>query len=101
LLLARYSGQEELVIGADMANRNRVETEELIGFFVNMILIRGDLTGEPTFVELLSRAREVCLGAYGRQDVPFELLVDEFGDARDLSRNPLFQVAFVLQNAPM
>ncbi|HYG08634.1 MAG TPA: amino acid adenylation domain-containing protein, partial [Pyrinomonadaceae bacterium] len=100
-LLHRYTGQDELLVGADVANRNRVETEGLIGFFVNMLVMRGDMRGRPTFRELLQRVRETCLGAYAHQDVPFEKLVDELQLERDLSRNPLFQVAFVLQNVPM
>ncbi|HYO64056.1 MAG TPA: amino acid adenylation domain-containing protein, partial [Pyrinomonadaceae bacterium] len=99
-LLLRYTGQEDLLVGADIANRHRGETEGLIGFFVNLLVMRGDLSGDPTFAELLARTREVCLGAYAHQEVPFEKLVEEFGGGRDMSRAPLFQVLFVLQNAP-
>jgi len=99
-LLGRYSGQDELVVGADMANRNRAETEELIGFFVNMLVMRADLRGDPSFLALLEQVRASCLGAYAHQDLPFEKLVDELAPDRDLSHSPLFQVAFVLQNVP-
>src|SRR6185503_8679985 len=83
-LLQRYSGQEEIVVGTDVANRNYRETEGLIGFFVNQLVMRTDLSGEPTFVELLQRVKEVCLGAYAHQDVPFEKLVEELQSERDL-----------------
>ena len=100
ILLHRYSGQREIVVGTDVANRNYHETEGLIGFFVNQLVLKTDLSGEPTFVELLQRVKEVCLGAYAHQDVPFEKLVDELQTERDLSRSPLFQVKLVLQNQP-
>jgi amino acid adenylation domain-containing protein len=100
-LLQRYSSQDDIVVGADMANRTRLETEGLIGFFVNMLVLRTDLSGDPSFSELLARVREVTLGAYEHQDVPFAMLVDELRVERELSRNPLFQVVFVLQNAPL
>ena len=99
-LLHRYSGQREIVVGTDVANRNYAETETLIGFFVNQLVLRVDMGGEPTFVELLRRVKEVCLGAYAHQDVPFEKLVEELQPERDLSRSPLFQVKLVLQNTP-
>ncbi|HVG20234.1 MAG TPA: amino acid adenylation domain-containing protein, partial [Blastocatellia bacterium] len=101
VLLMRYSNQEEIVVGADIANRNRRELEPLIGFFVNMLVLRTSLSGEPTFTELLSRVREVTLGAYANQDLPFEKLVEELQPERSLSHSPLFQVSFVLQNAPV
>jgi amino acid adenylation domain-containing protein/non-ribosomal peptide synthase protein (TIGR01720 family) len=100
LLLSRYSGQEDLGVGTPIAGRNRAEIEDLIGFFINTLVLRADLTGDPTFKELLVRVRETCLGAYGHQDLPFEKLVDELQPDRDLGRAPLFQVFFVLQNTP-
>jgi len=100
VLLHRYTNQDDILIGSPIANRNRIEIESLIGFFVNTLVLRTDLSGSPTFKELLSRLRDVCLGAYAHQDLPFEKLVEEFHPERDLGRNPLFQVMFLLQNAP-
>ena len=100
LLMSKYSHQEEVAIGTDVANRNRGETEGLIGFFVNQLVLRNDLRGEPTFQELMKQVREVTLGAYEHQDMPFEKLVEELQPERDLSRAPLFQVKLVMQNAP-
>jgi amino acid adenylation domain-containing protein len=101
VLLHRHTGQDDIVVGTDIANRTRVEIEKLIGFFVNMLVLRTNLKGDPTFSELLRRVREMSLGAYAHQDVPFAKLVDEFHLRRELTRNPLFQVVFVLQNAPV
>ena len=99
-LLYRYTDQEELLVGTVIANRNRVEIEGLIGFFVNTLVIKGDLRGQPTFRELLGRVRVSAIDAYDHQDLPFEKLVEELQPERTLNQNPLFQVAFALQNAP-
>jgi amino acid adenylation domain-containing protein len=101
VLLYRYTNQDDLIVGTPIANRNRLETEGLIGFFVNALVLRTDLSGNPSFRDLLRRVREVCLGAYGHQDLPFDRLVEELHVKRDLSRNPLFQVMFVLHNASL
>lgn len=99
-LLARYTRQDDIAVGAGIANRQHAELEQMIGFFVNMLVMRTDLSGEPTFRELLDRVREVALGAYAHQELPFEQLVAELQPQRDLNRAPLFQVAMVLENAP-
>ncbi|MBE9214964.1 amino acid adenylation domain-containing protein [Plectonema cf. radiosum LEGE 06105] len=100
-LLYRYTGNEDIVVGTSIANRNYPEIEGLIGFFVNTLALRTDLSENPTFEELLNRVREVSLGAYAHQDLPFEQLIDNLKLQRSLNYTPLFQVMFVLQNAPM
>jgi amino acid adenylation domain-containing protein len=100
-LLYRYTGQENIAIGTPIANRNRTELEGLIGFFVNTLVLRTDLSGNPTFQELLSRAKQVTVEAWAHQDLPFEKLVEALHPDRDLSRNPLFQISFSLQNTPV
>ncbi len=99
-VLSRTSGQRDLVIGTPVANRTRAEVEGLIGLFINTLALRGDLAGDPTFVELLGRTRERALAAYAHQDLPFEKLVEELQPERSLAHSPLFQVLFTLQNAP-
>ncbi len=100
VLLYRHTGQEDILVGVPIANRTRTEVESLIGFFVNTLVLRADMSGNPTFRDLLSRIREVALEAYAHQDLPFEKLVEELQPQRDLSFNPLFQAMFVLRNAP-
>jgi amino acid adenylation domain-containing protein len=102
ILLQRYTHQDDIVVGTDIANRNRAEIEPLIGFFVNLLVLRTDLSGNPSFPELLKRVRSCTLGAYAHQDLPFEELVKALEPDRNLSNiPPLFQVLFVLQNAPI
>jgi len=94
------TGQHDIVIGTDMANRTSVQTEALIGFFVNLLVLRTDLSGNPSFEELLDREREIAIGAYAHQDLPFDKLVEELRPERNLSHSPLVQVLFVQQNTP-
>jgi amino acid adenylation domain-containing protein len=100
-LLHRYTGELDVRVGTPVAGRTRVETEALIGFFVNTLVMRADLSGEPTFRELVSRVRASCLAAYAHQEVAFEHLVDAVGARRAVGQTPLFQAVFVLQNAPL
>ena len=98
LVLGRWSGQDDFAVGSPVANRTRPETERLIGYFVNMIALRADLSGNPTVREFLARVREVALEAFENQEIPLEVLIPALGPRRDASRSPLFQVMFVLQN---
>lgn len=99
-LLSRYTGQEDLLVGSPIAGRTRAETENLIGCFLNILVLRGDLSGDPTFRELLARVREVALGAYAHQDLPFERLLGILETPRESSYSPVVQVLFILQNTP-
>jgi acyl carrier protein len=99
-VLNYYTDEEDLVVGTDVANRNDTQLEQLIGFFVNQLVLRTDLSGNPTFKELLGRVRQVTLMAYAHQDVPFEKIVEAVNPQRNLRSTPLFQVKLVLQNQP-
>ena len=100
VLLHRYSGSDDIAVGMPIANRPLKEAEGLIGFFANTVVVRADLSGRPTFRDVLARVRKTALEAFDHQDVPFERLVEDLSPKRDLSRNPLFQVAFQLFSAP-
>ena len=99
-LLYRYTGQTDLLLGSPVANRQRRELEPLIGFFVNTLALRSDLSGDPPFREVVARVREMCQGAYAHEETPFERLIEELRPERDLSRQPLVQVMFGLRSFP-
>ena len=99
-LLHRYTGQTDIVTGTPVAGRPRAEIENLVGFFLNMLVLRVDLSGNPTFRQILARTRQTCLDAYAHEALPFEMLVEELKPERIINQNPLFQVSFVLQNFP-
>jgi amino acid adenylation domain-containing protein len=100
-LLYRYTRQEDILVGTPIAGRDRIETEKLIGFFADTLVLRTRVSGDLTFRELLARVREMALGAYSHQDLPFEKLVEALQPERDLGRNPIFQVLFALHNTPV
>src|ERR1700682_3599304 len=95
----RYCGQEDVVVGSAIGNRTREAVERMLGFLVNMVVIRTRLHGDPTFLEVLQQVREVCLGAYAHQELPFEKVVEELGSERRQGRAPLVQVAFRVRHA--
>src|SRR6266567_7164962 len=99
-LLSRYSGQEQIIVGTDLASRTSVDTERLIGFFISVLPIHGDVSGDPRFREFLKKMRDVALGAYAHQDLPLDKIVEELQPERSMSHNPLVQVLFVMQNTP-
>jgi hypothetical protein len=101
ILLSRYTEQDDIAIGTAIAGRNRAETENLIGFFINTLIMRSEVSGEQRFTQYLQRVREMALEAYAHQDMPFDKLVEELQPVRDPARSPLVQVAFGLQNAPL
>ncbi len=100
LLLYRYTGQEDMIVGCSIANRDRPETQKIVGFLLNLLVLRTDMSGNPTFRELLARERETALGAYAHQDLPFGKLVQELRPAQDPSRNPVAQAAFIYLDFP-
>src|SRR6185295_5231100 len=99
LLLYRYTKLEDIIVGTAHANRNHADTENLIGFFINMLVMRTDLSGHPSFRQLLHRVRKVALDGYMHQDMPFEKIVEEMQIDRDAGNTPIFQVAFGVENA--
>jgi hypothetical protein len=99
-MLSRYSGQEQIAVGTDLANRTTPETERMIGFFINLLAVKTDLSGDPTFRELLARVREGLLEAYAHQEMPFDKIVQELQPERSTTHNPIVQVLFVMQNVP-
>jgi non-ribosomal peptide synthetase component F len=99
-LVSRYSGEKHVVLGTDIANRTTTETERMMGFFINLLPLHTDLSGNPTFSELVGRVREVALGAYAHQDIPFDKLVEDLRPERSMSHNPIVQALFVMQNIP-
>jgi non-ribosomal peptide synthetase component F len=99
-LLYRYTSQKDIIVGTAVANRNRAEVEQLIGFFVNMLPMRTDLSGNPRFTQLLKRVKEAALGAYAYQELPFDKLVEELQPGREPGKTPLFNIAFGVHNAP-
>jgi non-ribosomal peptide synthetase component F len=101
IVLYYHTQQPQIVVGTDVANRTAVETKPLIGFFTNQLVLCTDMSGDPSFLELLQRVRQVTLGAYAHQDLPFNKIVEVIRPERDASRNPLFQMLFVLENSPM
>ncbi|MDZ8263788.1 amino acid adenylation domain-containing protein [Nostoc sp. ChiQUE01b] len=101
VLLCRYSGQSDIVVGSPIANRNNKSVEQLMGFFANTLALRGDLSGNPSFADFLAQVRQTTLSAYAHQELPFEMLVEKLQPERDLSRNPLVQVMFALQNTSL
>ncbi|NJK50531.1 condensation protein [Candidatus Gracilibacteria bacterium] len=101
ILLNWYTKDDDIVIGTDVANRHLTETEDLIGFFINQLVLRANLSGNPTFQDFLMQVRQITLDAYAHQDLPFDKLVEALNPERKLSRSPLFQIKFVLQNTPI
>ncbi len=100
ILISRYTGETNYCVGTPVANRTKPETEQVIGFFINTLVLRADVSGNPSFVELLRRVHDIALGAQSHQDLPFEKVVEELQPVRDISHSPLFQVMFVLHNVP-
>jgi hypothetical protein len=100
-LLYRSVGEDDVIVGTDLAGRNRAELEGLVGFFVNLLVLRSDLSGNPSFRDLLARVRQTAMDAFAHQDVPFDRLVEELRPKRHRSRTPLFQMLFVMENVPL